>query len=87
MKIDWSHIEQFAIETAASVSSVLLTAFINKEIGAPGAVAITAGNMGKLAGIISATSVLQHLQAVAAAPEQFTVQPISVVATAPISVA
>ena len=60
----WQEIESLAASTVQAVVPALLTAYLNKAIGTPGAPAITIDNVGRIAGVVAATTVLQHLGAV-----------------------
>ena len=70
----WHQLETLAASTAETVVPALLNVYLNQAVGVPGTPAMTLGNIGRIAGVVAATSVLQHLGAVqapaAAAPAQ-----------------
>jgi hypothetical protein len=59
----WMEVESLAASTAATVVPALLNAYLNKAAGVPGAAPITIENVGRIAGIVAAASVLQHMAA------------------------
>lgn len=46
----------------------LLSMYVNKATGQPGAAPITLGNVGTIAGVVAASTVLQHIIALETAP-------------------
>lgn len=55
------HFEQLALETVKAVVPTLLGAYVNKVAGVPGAIPITLGNVGRVAGITVAQVLSEHL--------------------------
>ena len=64
----WQEIESLAASTVETVVPALLNLYLDKVEGVPGAPAITIGNIGRIAGVVAATSVLQHIGNAQATP-------------------
>ncbi len=64
----WQEIESLAESTVQTVVPALLNAYLSKTAGVPGAPAITLDNVGRIAGVVAAATVLQHLGATPGAP-------------------
>lgn len=57
----WQELESLAESTVQTVVPALLNAYLNKAVGTVGAPAITLDNVGRIAGVVAAATVLQHL--------------------------
>ena len=64
----WHEIESLAASTVQTVVPALLNAYLNKAVGTPGAPAFTIDNVGRIAGVVAAATVLQHLGTTQATP-------------------
>lgn len=54
-------LEMLATETARAILPTLLGAYVNKVAGSPGAMPITLGNVGRVAGLTVAQVLSDHL--------------------------
>jgi hypothetical protein len=59
----WKEIESLAASAAETLVPILLNAYLNKTANVPGAPAMTIGNIGRIAGVVAAASVMQHIAA------------------------
>jgi hypothetical protein len=59
----WQEVESLAASTVQTVVPALLNVYLNKATGVAGAPAITIDNVGRIAGVVAAATVLQHLTA------------------------
>lgn len=75
----WQECEEIAKEAAGAVVPVLLSVYLNKTAEVPGATPITLGNIGKIAGQVAASAVLQHI----AIAQQSAIAPTSTIGSAP----
>jgi hypothetical protein len=60
----WQEIESLAASTAETVVPALLNAYLSRTLDVPGAPAITLGNIGRIAGVVAAATVLQRLEGI-----------------------
>lgn len=59
----WKEMEALAASAAETVVPALLAAYLNKSANVPGAAPMTIGNIGRIAGVVAAASVLQQIAA------------------------
>lgn len=67
MKTFLQELEEIAIAATEQFTLSFSAAYINKTSGVAGAPAITAANVGKLAGLVAATTAITHISNVVSA--------------------
>lgn len=63
MSAFWKELETLAASAASTTAQALLSAYLNKATGAPGAPAMTLENVGRISGTVAAATALQHIAA------------------------